>query len=471
MSEHNQGANNNRISNIAHFFLSDLSDSNVSGSEDISHPYPPTPQRTDQPEMTDPSYFLKYVGGNGNGNGKAIELIGVVCSHLKWQAMGALREYARYLAGEGRKVAVLNLQSWAAQLNIYRKDISCDKEEEKREEYFEEPIKSFQRDKGENGRKVDILECLDEYSRSIDCLLLMFGPEFNNYSRDLFSSLDCVCVITNTRREQIISAYQVIKGISNNNVRVGVFVVEADSEESAMNVYSRLSKTSEEHIKKELCYLGCSISERPVVSEMIAREQLRTDSLQSTEEWIARLRRWLDKHKSEDTEVADEKEIHKRESLSDKIESGGNGEGNLVGAKKPLRNAEKNILKVAELIGEEKRFLALQIGKKLLGREYKAEGSDLIDFLRECGLCCARFLSKENDKSCFVLVFEEGQNREISDWLLNGYPHKSDELIIVSDVQFGYLETHRWRDKFPNLRIVPMLKGSFEGENVIILSY
>ncbi len=398
-----------------------------------------------------------------------------------------MKVFAKFLAKSGRRVGVLNLQSWAAQFNVYQElnegessGMQC-----ANREYIEEPIETLNVWNANNRNKRDIIECLDSYARKLDCLLLVLGPEFGRYSSDLMLSVDCVCVITDTNREHIISAYQAIKNccVGNDDLQIGVFVVDAESQQRADAIYARLARTAEEHIGCKVRNFGCCLRDVSVVSSMIARQHLRTDSGCSIEQWIADLKVWLAGHKNNVSGMSDMNEIDDRdisgnknefferktsmrryESNSEKYGDNGRRRNNCVNV------SGDRIIKICEFAGEEKQFLALHIGKQILGANYKAVSSDLIDFLRNSGISCARFISKEDEKCCFVIVSDATSDKAIVDWVLNNYPHNQDEIVIVSSNQLGYIETCSWRKMFERIRIVSMLKGNLEGENVIILS-
>jgi len=465
---------NNRISNIAHFFLSDMDSHSNPKAEQVSHPYPPTPQRTDQPEMTDPSYFSEIKRDLSHGDSN-VKLIGVICSHLRWHAVGSIREFAKSLVKADKKVGVLNLQSWNAQLNIYRKvDNKETERKSNKQEYLEESIRVLHSSKADGNGKADVLECLDKQAKSLDYLLLMYGPEFNGYFQVLVECVDSVCVITNTQREQIISSYQAIKDVSlrANNVSIGVFVSDADSSETAKGIYERLAKTAKEHLNIELSYFGCFVSETSVVSEMIARQQLRTDSAQSMEQWIENLRSWLENHKKssdESFESEDNVNFEKSNHKSRKVQRA-RAQIKDNGRSTSSHCERRDLIKMSKLVGGDEQFLALHIGKKILGEDYKPVNSDLIDFLRVSGVICARLTNEDKNDSCFVLVFNANDSNALVDWALINYPHKTDKLMIISDAQLGAIETRLWETQFSEIQIVKMLQGQLNDEDVIIIS-
>ncbi len=464
---------NNRISNIAHFFLSDMKAEKSDGgngsqnkirnahtvkrNKPTNHPYPPPPQRTDQSEMTDPSCFLNC---HLNKSESKAEFIGVVCSHLKWQSMGSVRQFAKALAKTGKKVGLLNLQSWSAQFNLYHQNKPNEniKPDTAKDEYFEEPIETLHSQKSKE-QVNDIIGQLDERIDSLDYLLLVYGPEFNNYSHQLLSALDRLCVITNPERESLIGAYQTIKHIASQNgdIPIGVFVSDVDTESRADEVYQRLANTAKQHAGLELSYFGCFVAETPLVAEMIARQQIRSDSQQSIEQWIENLQQWIEEHKSKDEPKLKEANMNEQEiDNNEQIESHSvNG---------------NRIIKISTLTGDDQQFIALHIGKHLLSDDYKPSSSDLIDFLRASNVFCARFSSEHNSDSYLVIVYLHDQDRTIIDWLTQNYPHKTDKLIVASDAPLGTMETQTWRKQFADVRIIPMLAGLLDGEEVIMLS-
>ncbi len=501
-----------RISSVAHLFLSEMRSSQAStggnghtaeitgknesengehsvpvartirrtGPDGTIYSYPPPPQQlTDQSFGADPSVFPESTpdeefNENSDHPERKLHILGVISSHLRWEGNKALSQFARMLAGQGKTVGVLKLEAWSVHLRVYfRKDneIKNTIESTSPDEYEEDIPTEIETVSAGSG---DVAARLNTLDGQLDYLLIGWGPEFSRFEERLYELVDQVCVIGAPEREKLVRSYQILKTLAQREPRipVGVFITDVTSFAQAQTVYSRLAKTAKDFENYSLEHLGYSLADSAIVSELLARTELKERS----EAWFDELEEWLATHKSE-PKIDVESQAQAAEPILNES-SGYDPEKKKEIKDEDVKNhipaaistAKSNHdLVVIETNHESKSAsLAEDIGKKILPHASAAQDA-LIRFMNSVGVCCARFIDDAGRGTLVLVLFADGQE-VMSAGSMEHYPIKTDHLIVVTDKMLGEMEKQLWMKHFSCVEIKRLMRGWLDGRDVIIIN-
>jgi hypothetical protein len=483
-----------RISNVAHFFLSDLKTSDIAEPENLvsrddvfnneggaqriirvapngkQYSYPPPQQSTDQSQKADPSDFSPTAGNQYEEEifeqeekaDESIYFIDVFCSHLRGQAKQGLHLLARTLACQGKRVAVIRMDSDSIVVTD-----------------FSSKFDSLSRGcKIPDGRVISFGNDLDAVSEEWDYVL--FSREsLNRTQGDRFLNLaDSVCVVTSPEQPKLIDSYRVLKSISQDrNVSAGVFVISAGDFKQAQSVYTRIAETAQSHLGLTVDNFGYSIDDGAVVE----RELAKIETHGQMDVYLQRIEAWRQSVKAEPGSletptlfsdvlspipVTQEHEQEKEpEVIAEKEEF-----HTIPLAESPVtsRMSSADDLIILDLPEhEENLFMAQLIGQKLLFGGCPVT-DQFFKFLKSTGIDCIRFINSD-ETGTLIMVLRKNEDIEILDWILDHFPDKDDKLMLVTEKPIGRFERTRWARQFNQIEILNMVRGRIDGRNTIIV--
>jgi len=474
-----------RISNVAHFFLSDLNaggeaaaqnildtDSvfdNESGRQRITrvapngnqYSYPPSPQLTDRTLKVDPSDFLSESQdefSETQESGDAVYFLDVFCSHLRGQSQQALTLLARTLAGQGKRVAVVRFDSSSIVLTDFSGKSDA-------------PVRGC---RIPDGKVVHFNDDIDAISEEWDYVLLS-RDILAETCDDQFSKLtDSVCVLASPERPRFIDSYRVLKSISRNRkLSAGIFVINADSFKQAQEVHARIAQTAREHLGLEIDHFGYSIENQTIVERELARIETNGQLevyLQRFDEWRQSIKAEPGSQESpvlisevfdpvpmpqsiEQEEIAEKKEVQNSPTEVFSEEKASSADDDLIVLNLPEHTED---LSLAQLIGQ-----------KILFGVYPV-ADQFFKFLKSINIDCIRFVNAD-ETATIVLVLKKDQDTEMLDWILEHFPEKQDKLILVTQKNLGRFERTRWSRHFNQIEILNMVFGKIHSQNTVII--
>ncbi len=507
-----------RFSTMAHLFLSDIrsenpeledSGKNSQGSVgkvkrikpgERNNSYPPPPQQTDQPQKADPSDFLLSQADPAEGDAEAeidesagkLNIIGVHSCHLRWAGNKYLGQFARTLAGQGKVVAVLNLEAWSANLRLYYRragDASLGDEKSplgpkmpELEEYLEDPVNET-RLEPELETSGAVWSQLETLAETMDYFLISWGPEFSPFEDRLYHLLDEICIVTSPERDKLVGSYQLLKALKNRlaNLPAGVFVGDVGSFSEAQAVYSKLARTCRDFAGIQIENYGYSLSEGAVVQELVARTELR----QQPQTWFDDLEKWLQSRR----EIPAESPLENLELQAGvqppsviASEAKQSDPGGMASSARPCLSPQTQLNDETtpddSLAGDDEDNLVIETAptqdglSELIGSRIVAKGKpandSLMAFLQSIGVNCSRFLNP-NGNGTVVLVLKNEEDSAAAAWAMEHYPVREDRLILVTDKQIGQVEKTFWQKYFTRLEIKRLLRGKLHGRQVLII--
>jgi len=404
----------------------------------------------------------------------ATVVIGVHCNHLHWESNKALGQFARFLASQGKLVAVLKLEAWSANLRIYYRKSdppkipSLEMRDAAPEEYVEDGVleASLKTDPLLPG---DFWSQLESVKENLGYVLISWGEEFGRFEPQINGLVDEVCVIASPERKHMISTYQFLKSIGKQEgVRqpMGIFVADVDSFNEAQDVFSKLSRTAKDFAGLTVENYGYSLSEGAVVQELLSRSELRDQP----ERWFDGLVRWF-KGQTNKTERHEPKEADKADMIK---EYPSKPEPAVKKVAQPTRSEEirrtsetpTGEIMVSDLdpvVGK----MAEAVGEKIVTEGELAEDT-LVGFLRSLGLNCAKFV-REDGAGTLVMVMMTGDDVTVPIWAAEHYPNREDQLVLVTDQPFGQIEKSLWVKLFNKVDIRRAIRGKMNGREVAII--
>lgn len=488
-----------RIASVAHLFLSELrKEAGVAPGPKRIKPTddsPPPPQQADRSERTDPPLLLSRqpISEPISANSPADrtprpQILMALASHLHWDGAKGLTQFARRLAGQGKTVVVVKLETTAVDLRLfYHKDKDKDKDLAGK---FSPMIVDYDEDRAysedpkgppvptSGSGKVDpdrVWQILAGATGQIDYLLLTCGPGYDQAVRErLFARADQICIVVHPKSDHLISSYQLIKSLVSQGVSVplGVFVTQAAGQSEAQEIFQRLNRTVREFADAELLDLGFTPADQNVAQELLSRTDLGTRTGNTRQDVIAGLERYLDQigaserggdglndgpsGPAEQEHVCPPSQSNTATS-STGIESGDGGPA-LLTIDLGSAAAEQ-----AEPIGD--KFMESLIGRLLGDGQVFKDG--LCRFLTNCGLDCGK--ARSGDVETMVILIGDDMDRQVATWALGNYPKGREKLIIVAAVPIDMHLQRSWARQFAEVSILQAVRGNLNGISTLIV--
>jgi hypothetical protein len=468
-----------RISNIAHYFLSDIKSEKVrseklKASEMIKESWSPRISRvapngtkitysphqmTDQSlPKVDPSRYDISSASDDQGTEPDISdekcrILRVISPPQKNNEPAATIEFAKTLATAGQDVGVLTMCENSLSFCYYSlSENTVDLIEDESDSNFYRLLKN--------------------HMQTLGYLLINVEGNLPGYEKRLAQQIGDVCVCTSPERDHLVRSYQLIKYIKDLSKSIGLFVANVEGFSVAQAVFQKIADTAHEHLNLEIENYGYPLHDDTVFCH--SPGNMKIDG--PVEKWFAGFEEWLrevnpdqpaaDKISgaiSDKTDLSDigfdlEKEsLHVTETITPAIQE-----------QKKERQPQ-----ISELIGlrmidiSTTHSYAETVGNIILLNSSLVKDS-LYQFLNSADFDCGRFENTDGKGTLIIVLLRDNDSTGL-DWMLEHYPYKDDRLIIVSDQAMGRMERSRWTKYFTNVELRRLIRAQFDGRDVYIL--